>query len=97
MTDEGEEKFQSSNECWICEKLIDDENGKVRDPCHITEKNGGAAHWSYKVNLKLTKKVFVIIFGLKEFDSHLIMNETDKFDVNARVIASRLENTWLLW
>ena len=96
MTEEAKEKFQSSIECWICEKLIDDEDGKVRDPCHITEKNG-SAHWSYNVNLKLTKKVFVIIFGLKEFDSHLIMNETDKFDVNARVIANRLENTWLLW
>ena len=79
MTEEAEEKFQSSIECWICEKLIDDEDGKVRDPCHITEKNGGAAHWNYNVNFKLMKKVFVIIFGLKGFDSHLIMNETDKW------------------
>ena len=31
---EEEEKFQSSNICWICEKLIEYE--KVRDLCHIT-------------------------------------------------------------
>ena len=33
---EEEEKFQSSNICWICEKLIEYE--KVRDLCHITGK-----------------------------------------------------------
>ena len=25
MTEEVEEEFQSSNTCWICEKLIEDE------------------------------------------------------------------------
>ena len=34
MNDE-EERFQSSNTCWICEKLIDDEDEKVRDHCHV--------------------------------------------------------------
>ena len=38
ITGEDEEKFQSSNKCWICEKLIDDEDEKVRDHCHVTEK-----------------------------------------------------------
>ena len=33
MSDE-EEQFQSSNTCWICGKLIDDDNEKVRDHCH---------------------------------------------------------------
>ena len=32
MTEE-EEKFQSSNTCWICEKLIDDVDEKVRNHC----------------------------------------------------------------
>ena len=51
---EEEEKFQSSNMCWICEKLIDDE--KVRDYCHITGKFRCAAHWSCNINLQLPKK-----------------------------------------
>ena len=44
MTEKEEEQFQSSNTCWICEKLIDDE--KVRNHCHITATFRGAAHWS---------------------------------------------------
>ena len=35
MTGKEEEKFQSSNTGWICEKLIDDDDEKVRDHCHI--------------------------------------------------------------
>ena len=33
-----EEQFQWSNTCWICEKLIDDDDEKVRDHCHVTGK-----------------------------------------------------------
>ena len=29
MTEEEEENFQSSNTCWICEKLIEDDNEKL--------------------------------------------------------------------
>ena len=35
---EEEEQFQLSNTHWICEKLIDDEDEKVRDHCHVTGK-----------------------------------------------------------
>ena len=39
-----QEQFQLSITCWICEKLIDNEDEKVRDHCHITGKFRGAAH-----------------------------------------------------
>ena len=64
MTQEEEENFQSSNICWICEKLIDDE--KVRDHCHIAGKYKCAAYWNCNVNLKLTKKVYIILNNLKD-------------------------------
>ena len=47
MTEKGEEEFQSSYTCWICEKLIEGE--KVRDYCHIAGKFRGAAHWSRNI------------------------------------------------
>ena len=43
---EEEEQFQSSNTCWIYEKLIDNDDEKVRDHFYITGKLSGAAHWS---------------------------------------------------
>ena len=30
------EQFQPSNTCWIIEKLIDDDDEKVRDYCYVT-------------------------------------------------------------
>ena len=42
---EEEYLFQQSNTCWICKKLIDNDDEMVRDYCHITSKFRGAAHW----------------------------------------------------
>ena len=47
MPDEKEKQFQLSNNCWISEKLIDDDEN-VRDCCHVTKTFRGAAHWSIR-------------------------------------------------
>ena len=83
--------FQQSKSCWICEKLIDNDEEKVRDHCHITRKFRGAAHWSCNINLELTKKVSIIFHNLKGYDSHLIFCELDKFDVKISEIPNGLE------
>ena len=44
MTEEEENLFQKSNSCWICQKLIDNDEEKVRDHCPIEGKFGGAAN-----------------------------------------------------
>ena len=46
MSEEEEHLFQQSNSCWICKKLIDNDEEKVRDHCHVTGKFRGAAHWN---------------------------------------------------
>ena len=55
-SEEEEQLFLKSNSCWICEKLIDndDNDEKVRDHCHVTGKYRGAAHWSCNVDFQLT-------------------------------------------
>ena len=35
MTDE-EEQFQLSRTCWVCKKLIENDDEKVTDHCNIT-------------------------------------------------------------
>ena len=44
MSEEEEHSFQQSNSCSICKKLIDNDEEKVRDHCHVTGKFRGAAH-----------------------------------------------------
>ena len=92
LSEEEEEEFQSSKTCWICEKLIENDDEKVRDHCHITGKFRGAAHWNCNINFQLTKKVPVIFHNLRGYDSHLIFCELNKFDVKIDVIPNRLEN-----
>ena len=44
MSEKEEHLFQQINSCWICKKLIDSDEEKVRDHCHVTGKFRGAAH-----------------------------------------------------
>ena len=72
---------------------MDNDDEKVRDPCHISGKFTGAAHWDCNIKFQLTKKVPVIFHNLRGYDSHLIFNELDKFDVKISVIPNG-KNTW---
>ena len=75
MSEEEKEQFQSSNTCWIFEKLIDDDDEKVRDHCYITGKLKAAAHWGCNINLQ----------------SHSTFCDINKFDVKIDVMPNRLE------
>ena len=91
MTEEEEDLFQKSNNCWTYKKLIDNDEDKIRDHCHISGKFRGAARKSCNLNFKLTKNVPVIFRNLRGYDSHLIFNELDKFSVKIKVIPNGLE------
>ena len=91
MTEKAEENFQLSNTCWIFEKLIEDDDEKVRGHCHITRKFRAAAHWICNINLQLTKKVPVIFHNLRGYDCHLIFYGIKEFNIKIDVIPNRLE------
>ena len=91
MSAEDEERFQSSNKCWICNKLFVAEDNKVRDHCHITGKYRGSVHCSCNISLKLTKKVLVIFHNLKGCDGHLIIPGISKFELKISVMPTGLE------
>ena len=48
------ERFHLSISCWICDKLFDVRDDRVRGHCNIIGKYRGAANWSCNVNLKLS-------------------------------------------
>ena len=67
MSEKEEHLFQESNCCWICGKLIDHDDEKVRDHCHVTGKFRGAAHRSCSINFQLTKKIPIIFHNLRGY------------------------------
>ena len=91
MTAEQNKKFERSNICWICGKLIEICDEKVRDHYHITSKYRIVAHWSCYINLKISKKLPLIFHNLKRYDSHLISKELSKFNCKISVIPDGLE------
>ena len=91
MTEEEEHLFQESNSCWICKKIIDNEDEKVRDHCHITGKFRGSAHWDCNINFQLTQQIPVIFHNLKSYDSHLVFSELHEFNLKVDVIRNGLE------
>ena len=46
---------------------------------------------NYNINLKLNLKILVVFHNLKHYDSHLIMQELDKFNLKINFIPDRLE------
>ena len=88
---EDERSFKSGNKCWIRNILLAEGDNKVRDHDHVTEKYKGSAHWNCSNNLKLTKKVPVIFHNLKDYDSHLILQEIGQSDKKICIIPNGLE------
>ena len=88
MTEEEENLFQQSNSCWICKKLINKDEEKVRD---VTGKFRGVAHWDCNINFQLTKKFPVIFHNLKGYNSHLVFSELNKLNLKINVIPNGLE------
>ena len=51
--------------CWICDNDYVDNDVKVRDYCHFTEKFRGSAHRDCNINLILNHKIPVVFDDLK--------------------------------
>ena len=82
MTKKTNKDFKNCNKCWICDNHYVDNDVKVRDHCHITRKYRGSAPRDCDITLKLNHKISVIFHNLKNYFSHLIMQELCKFNLN---------------
>ena len=90
-TKEENEDFENSAKCWICDNDYTDGGVKVRDHCPITGKFRGSAHRDNHINVNLNHKIPVVFHNLKDYDSHLIMQELGKFNLKINVIPNGLE------
>ena len=91
MTKEDNEDFKDPTKCWICDNDYVDNDVKVREHCHITRKYRGFAHRDCNINLKLNHKIPVVFRKVKNYDSHLIMQELGKFNLKINSIPNGLE------
>ena len=90
MTNEDEEKYKSSNICWICKEIIKD--NKVRDHCHITGMHRDAAHKKCNLKLVISKKIPILFLNFEGYDGHIIFKELNNFkNINIEVIPKSTE------
>ena len=85
MTKRDNEYFENFIKYWICDNDYIEDDVKVRDHCHITRNYRSSVHRDCnrdcKINVKLNHKIPVVFHNLKNYDSHLIMQELTKFNV----------------
>ena len=91
MTKEANQKFKNSTKCWIYGNEYIDNDVKVRKHCHITGKYRGSAQKDCSINLKLHHKILVAFHNLKNYGSHLVMQELGKFNLKIIVLLNGLE------
>ena len=82
----------NSTKCWIRDNGYIDTDVKVRYHCHISGKYRGSAHRDCNINLKLNHKIPIVFHNLKNYDSHLIMQELGKFNLQIIIIPNELES-----
>ena len=77
-----------STKYWFCDSIYVDADAKVRDHYCITGKYRGSSRRDCNINVKLNCKIPVVFQNLKNFGSHLVMQEQGKFNlkINATLI-----------
>ena len=84
LTPEEEQNFSIATHCHICKKLLQKNEIKVRDHCHLTGKFRGAAHQLCNLNLQDSHTIPVIFHNLSGYDAHFIIKSIAK-DISGRI------------
>ena len=74
-----------------CGHIYIEGNVKERDSCHSTGKYRGSAQRDSNIKIKLNLKISIVIDNLKNYDSHIIMQQLDKFSFKINPISHRLK------
>ena len=90
MTSEDEEIYNNSHICWICKQVLNMDN--VRDHCHVTGRFRGVAYDNkYNINLRLPRKLPIILHNLQGYDGHIIFKELNNFNADIDVIPKGID------
>ena len=81
LTTEEKVHYNKQKVCYICKKEFDNNDKKqqkVRDHCHYTGKNRGAAHNICNLRYKIPKEIPVVFHNGSTYDYHFIIKELAK-------------------
>ena len=74
LSSEEEALFQNAEKCYLCNKVFDDANDKVRDHDHFTGKYLGPACNKCNLVRRITKPCLPVVFhNLRGYDMHHIL------------------------
>jgi len=71
--EEDKDNSETSTNCWICRKDLEEGDVRVRDHCHFTGKYRGAAHHKCNALFRKSKCVPVFFHNLSGYDAHLFV------------------------
>ena len=81
LTKEHQESYETANIWYIFKEKIenkylkDKKPCKVRDHCHYTDKNRGAAHSICNLKYKVSKRIPIVFHNGSNYDYYLIIKE----------------------
>ena len=83
--------FENSRKCWISDNVFMNGDVKVTDHFHVTGKYRGPLHRDCDIKVELNQKIHIVFRRLKNYDSHLIIEQLGKFNFTINVITNGLE------
>ena len=86
MVKADDDDLEKSNKYGICDNIYGEVNVKVTYHCHTTRKYRDSARRDCNFSIKLNHKIPIVFHNLKNYDSHLIMQELGKFNFKINVI-----------
>ena len=90
LTKKEENIYKNMDVYYICKN--DFNNDKVKDHCHFTGKNRGAAHNTYNLRYKVPKNIPVIFHNGSTYDYHFIIKELAcEFEENFECLVENTE------
>ena len=77
MTKKDNKDLMNFTKCCICDNAYAKGDVKVKDHfhVHVTEKYRGLAYRDCNIKVKLNHKILMVFHNLRNYDSHLIMQE----------------------
>ena len=100
LTNEEKDTHENQKNCYICKKeFCTDKNNKefknmqkVRDHCHYTGIQRGAAHSSCNLRYKITKEIPIVFHNGFTYDYHFIIKQLAKeFNGNFECLGENTE------